>query len=158
MPKTVFLIRNHLKYTGRSNYALLHSSYLATPIHKMPYKAQCSIGWVCWDWEERTFKRRWEKIGCHWKCPVLLCYMVEKQNCVSFFFAGHPAATGNHFGSIYSGLHSCRSRLNTQLTSNPMNSLLRLLSVCVSFLGPLLSWPPIYGRSLRGAQTKTWCL
>lgn len=71
-PKIVFLI--HLKYKSRSHYALLHSSYLATPIHKMPYKAQCSIGLMCWDSVQRTFKGTQRKTAYHcfssalWRC------------------------------------------------------------------------------------------
>lgn len=54
-----------------SRYALLHSSYLATPIHKMPYKAYCSIEAQCtlrFKERETTLKRvnnqQTEKLLC----------------------------------------------------------------------------------------------
>lgn len=83
-PKIVFLI--HLKYKSRSHYALLHSSYLATPIHKMPYKAQCSIGLMCWDQCKGRSKGHREKQ--HTTVFLLLCGDVtQKKNKNAFHFS-----------------------------------------------------------------------
>lgn len=154
-PKTVFLI--HLKYKSRSHYALLHSSYLATPIHKMPYKAQCSIGLMCWDSVQRTFKGTQRKTAYHCFSSALWWFYTKKeQKRLSFFLMGQPVTTGNHFQSIYTDLQSCWSHLNTKLTSNPMNSMCRLPSACVSVVGPLLCLSPI--QFPPWAQTKTWSL
>lgn len=85
-PKIVFLI--HLKYKSRSHYALLHSSYLATPIHKMPYKAQCSIGLMCWDSVQRTFKGTQRKTAYHrFSSALWRCY-TKKRTKTRFIFLG----------------------------------------------------------------------
>lgn len=88
-PKTVFLI--HLKYKSRGHYALLHSSYLATPIHKMPYKAQCSIGLMCWDSVQRTFKGTQRKTAYHCFSSALWWSYTKKRRKTCFIFLDGPA-------------------------------------------------------------------
>lgn len=121
----------------------------------MPYKAQCSIGFMRWGSEERTFWRDAGNKTTH-RCfsSALWWFLYKPHGKVSFFLMGQPAATGNYFHSSYSRLQSCRSLLRAKLTSNPMNSACRLFPCAgVAAVGPSLSLLPI--RFPQWAQTIT---